>query len=109
MTRWWPAALGVCSLALLPSVGHGAELRGLASVVDVVPLGGAADGGDCAPPRPSGLDLAALLAWDLRLDCPDPAPPVAGYRVFYRWDGRTYSLVMDRHPGATLPVRVRLD
>lgn len=101
-------AAGLLSLAL-PALG--AEMRAMAPVVDVVPIGEAqGTGQDCRPPRPSGLDLAALLAWDLQLDCPASArQPASAYRVFYRWDGRTYSQVMDRHPGASVPVHVRLD
>jgi len=86
-----------------------AELRGEAPVVDVVPLSGSAGGRDCHPPRPQDGGLAELLAWDLRLDCTGAAPPVTGYRVFYRWDGHTYSRVMARPPGATVPVRVRVN
>lgn len=88
------------------------EMRVQGEVVDVVPLAGAAPAGpsvSCQPPRPgAGAGLAALLAWDLRVDCPAAAAPVAGYRVYYRWDGRTYSQVMRERPGATVPLRVRL-
>lgn len=89
-------------------VATAAELRGEARVVDVVPLSGGATERDCHPPRPHGGGLTELLAWDLRLDCAAAAPAVTGYRVFYRWDGHTYSRVMSRHPGATVPVRVRV-
>jgi len=84
------------------------ELRGEATVVDVVPLtGGTAR--DCQPPRPHGGGLTELLAWDLRVDCSAAGPAVTGYRVFYRWDGHTYSRVMAQPPGATVPVRVRVN
>lgn len=100
----------VAGLLSLTQPALGAEMRAMAPVVDVVPIGEAgATSQDCQPARPSGLDLGALLAWDLRLDCPAAARRQASYRVFYRWDGRTYSQVMDRHPGASVPVHVRLD
>ena len=34
---------------------------------------------------------------------------VTGYRVFYRWDDRVYSQVMASTPGATIPLKVRID
>jgi len=92
---WTPAALA-------------AEFRGEARVVEVVPLSGGTTDRDCHPPKPHGGGLTELLAWDLRLDCAAAAPAVAGYRVFYRWDGHTYSRVMSRPPGATVTVRVRV-
>jgi hypothetical protein len=85
-----------------------AELRGEARVVDVVALSGGAVERDCHPPKPRGGALTELLAWDLRVDCAAGAAAVTGYRVFYRWDGHTYSRVMSRHPGVTVPVRVRV-
>ena len=85
------------------------ELRGEARVVDVVPLAGSVTERDCHPPKPHGGGLAELLAWDLRLDCAAATPAVTGYRVYYRWDGHTYSRVMAQPPGATVPVRVRVN
>ncbi len=83
-----------------------------AAVVDVVPLGGGAAAGSdaCTVPRPApDAGLAELLAWDLRAGCPDVrAARPAGYRVFYRWDGRTYDLVTREPPGDTIPLRVRV-
>ncbi|MEQ8858021.1 MAG: hypothetical protein RIC56_05190 [Pseudomonadales bacterium] len=101
--------LAGAAILVLAGTAPGAELRARAPVVDVVPLGAPSSIPACEPPRPSGIDLAALLAWDLRLDCPAPAAVATGYRVFYRWDGRTYSRVMAEHPGDSVPVRVRLD
>ncbi|MBK81612.1 MAG: hypothetical protein CMQ43_11965 [Gammaproteobacteria bacterium] len=99
----------ICLFALLAAGLNGAavaaagagEIRAEAQVVDVVPVAG----GDCQPPKPpAGTGLADLLAWDLRLGCEAPA----AFRVFYRWDGRTFSRVMAERPGATVPVRVRV-
>jgi hypothetical protein len=86
-------------------------------VVDVVPLSGhhaALDPGpDCHLPKPArGADLIALLEWDLRVNCtanPGAPPAVSGYRVYYRWDGRTFSRVMREPPGDTISLRVRLE
>lgn len=62
---------------------------------------------DCRP-TPPAEDLVALLGWDLRAGCP-PGAAVAGYRVSYQWDGRTYQRVMDQPPrGDTVSLRVRL-
>ncbi len=84
-----------------------------AAVVDVVPLGGAAGAASkndgCSLPRPGPeAGLAELLAWDLRAGCAEVRTRPAGYRVYYRWDGRTYDLVMREPPGETIPLRVRV-
>lgn len=90
----------VLTLGLAGAVAAG-EMRAEAEVVDVVPVGD----GDCQPPKPAaGAGLADLLAWDLRLGCGTPR----GFRVFYRWDGRTFSRLMAERPGPTVPVRVRV-
>lgn len=100
--------LGLIGLLVLAPLTQAAEMQARAQVVDVVPLGDRAPG--CRPPRPAGGGLVELLAWDLRVACPPAHPTVAGgYRVFYRWDGRTYSRVMAQPPGPTIPLRVRLD
>lgn len=104
VSRWSAArvvvlALTTCGVAAA-AAGAG-EIRAEAEVVDVVPV----TTGDCQPARPvAGAGLADLLAWDLRLDCEAPA----AFRVFYRWDGRTFSRVMAERPGPTVPVRVRV-
>lgn len=92
-------ALGLAgTAAVAASTG---EIRAQAEVVDVVPV----RTGDCQPPRPDAdAGLADLLAWDLRLGCEAPA----AFRVFYRWDGRTFSRVMAERPGPTVPVRVQV-
>lgn len=102
------AAALVCAIAV-----EAGEMIVHGRVVDVEPLTTSASPDsrrDCQPPRPeAGAGLAALLAWDLRVDCPPaaPVPRVTGYRVYYQWDGRTYSRVMAERPGATIPLRVR--
>lgn len=105
-----------CVLALvtmLSAQAYAAEMRVHGEVVNVVPVTGAAPEGpspNCQPPRPqAGAGLVELLSWDLRVHCPPAAASVTGYRVFYRWDGHTYSRVMREPPGATVPLRVRLD
>lgn len=88
-----------------------AEMRAEAQVVEVVALGGdAAAQPACQPAKPAtDVGLTALLAWDLRVDCPASPPSASKYRVYYRWDGRTYSRDMPEPPGATIPLRVRLN
>lgn len=74
--------------------------------------GAASGAAGCATPRPPAeAGLAAVLAWDLRLGCAASrsAGAASGYRVTYRWDGRTYSRVMDHDPGDTVSLRVRID
>jgi hypothetical protein len=90
----------VLFLSLAGPAGAG-EIRADAEVVDVVPVAG----GECQPAKPAGdAGLADLLAWDLRLHC----EAATAFRVYYRWDGRTFSRVMSERPGSTVPVRVRI-
>lgn len=107
MTGWRAALIAVAGFgAAAPAAA--AEMLVQGEVIDVVPVsaGAAAVAGDCRPPRPRPEDgLVALLGWDLRADC--PAAPSA-YRVYYRWDGRTYSRLMSERPGETVPLRVRV-
>lgn len=86
------------------------------NVVKVVPITRAAaqpsDIAACARPKPAvSAGLGALLDWDLMNGC--TARPstkvVTGYRVFYRWDDRTYSRTMAKRPGATVPLLVTID
>jgi len=54
-------------------------------------------------------DLAALLAWDLDPACAaTQATRTVAYRVKYHWDGRSYVMMMDAHPGGKVPLRLRL-
>lgn len=102
------------ALAANVSPARGGEMIVQGQVVDVVPLsdsGNSAGRASCQPPKPgAGADLVALLAWDLRTECSGalPAARVSAYRVYYRWDGRTYSQVMSEPPGETVSLRVRV-
>jgi hypothetical protein len=92
------------------------EMRVEGDVVRVIPLTSSSvvmeRNGDCAPLKPVGdADLVALLAWDLRTDCHTHRREVEvqdGYRVYYRWDERVYSVVMSEKPGPTIPLRVNV-
>ena len=67
----------------------------------------------CSYPKPTAnSSLSALLAWDLLDDC--NAVPITdivttGYRVFYKWDDRTYSRTMAERPGETIPLLLTVD
>ena len=64
----------------------------------------------CFAPKP-GVEqgLAAQLAWDLKKHCVAQARTrTLGYRVSYRWDGRTYTQVMDEDPGKRVPLRLKI-
>ncbi len=115
MLAAWSAAL-----AALPVLAG--EIQVLGRIIDVVPIGapGRSPSGttSCEPQRPDArAGLAALLAWDLRAHCngrhaarPVGGDGVSGYRVYYRWDGRTYQHVVRRPPaGDTISLRVRVD
>jgi len=112
---WSFAAL--LMLAATPSASRtalAAEMVVQGEVVDVVPITGSARAGqvDCHPPKPApGAGLVELLQWDLRADCTADSArqDASGYRVYYRWDGRTYSQVMREPPGDTVSLRVRLE
>lgn len=104
LSPWSATMIALLTLGLAGSAAAAAgagEIRAEAEVVDVVPV----TTGGCQPVRPvAGAGLADLLAWDLRLDCEAPA----AFRVFYRWDDRTFSRVMAERPGRTVPVRVKV-
>ena len=105
--------LGALLLAALATSAGAAELEVFAPVVDVQPLGPALTALEACPARPAAsAGLTAMLAWDLGVSCTierRPAAGASGYRVFYRWDDRVYSRVMATAPGATVPLKVRLD
>lgn len=105
--------LSVVLWLCLAAAARAGELLVDAPVVNVVPLGDEGPMEDsavaCAPARPApGAGLVALLEWDLRAHCPDAAGRVTGYRVYYRWDGRTYDRVVAEPPGETVALRVRV-
>lgn len=65
---------------------------------------------DC-PPKPEGT-IGTLLRWDLGLSCERhliASDEVAGYRVVYRWDNRVHERVMDRDPGESVALRLKID
>jgi hypothetical protein len=103
----------LATLTLSPWI-QAAEMVVQGEVVDVVPItdSARATSGDCHPRKPpADAGLVELLEWDLRTTC-DAEPSsarISGYRVYYRWDGRTYSRVMPEPPGETVSLRVRLD
>lgn len=95
----------VIAAAIVSSAAGAEEFIERADVVRVEPILSEVGGRRCNAPIPKSDDLMTLLRWDL---CEDPAAREAtAYRVFYRWDDRTYSRVMNRQPGPTVPIRVR--
>jgi len=113
--------LAVWSAAVAPVQVLAGEMQVQGRIIDVVPIGqpqaGPSGALACEPQRPDPrADLAALLAWDLRTNChgrsarPAGVAGVSGYRVYYRWDGRTYQHVVRQPPaGDTISLRVRVD
>ncbi len=100
-------------LLLLPAAGHAEVVERIVwgDVVNVEPVveqHNVAPSPDCPINRPETLELAELLAWDLRRDCLHRSTSkIRGYRVDYRWDGRTYSRLMDESPGKRIPLLVK--
>jgi len=107
--RWALLWLPVCLAACLNA--HAGELRVEAPVVNIEPIAGPERLVENCPEKPEA-GLTATLRWDLGVSCSTTriaSEQVSGYRVFYRWDNRVYSQVMDHNPGATVPLRVSLD
>ncbi|NIP13221.1 MAG: hypothetical protein GWM88_00155 [Pseudomonadales bacterium] len=110
--RRWSFAV----LIVLSASASAREILVEGDVVRVIPLTASSvvveRDGDCAPVKPAGqADLVALLAWDLRADCLTRRREVQvqdGYRVYYRWDERVYSVVMSERPGPTIPLRINV-
>ena len=110
----WARGWAVGMLMIFSAGSAAREMRVEGEVVRVIPLNTTTvvveRDGDCAPAKPAGqADLVALLAWDLRADCFTHRREVEvedGYRVYYRWDERVYSVVMSERPGPTIPLRV---
>jgi uncharacterized protein YcfJ len=91
--------------------GYAGELRVEAPVVNVETIAGPERLVEVCPEKPSA-GLSATLRWDLGISCATKriaSEQISGYRVFYRWDNRVYSQVMDRNPGTTIPLSVSLD
>ena len=115
-TRPTATVLSIClALGLLTTgnAAHAGELRVQAPVIDVKPLTEPAMAIEHCDGKPSPTaTLAETLAWDLGVNCHTEyveSTTVTGYRVFYRWDDRVYSQVMSSAPGATVPLKVRLN
>ena len=98
--------------ALTVGAAQAGELRVNAPVVDVEPITGPVREVEYCDDKPTDAALSALLAWDLGLNCRVErieSQEVTGYRVFYRWDDRVYSQIMASAPGATVPLKVRIE
>ncbi len=66
----------------------------------------------CNYPKPTANSgLSALIGWDLLHGCDSTTSTdvVTGYRVFYKWDNRTYTRTMIERPGATIPLLLTVD
>lgn len=84
-----------------------------AQVTQVEPLVESADvtpSADCLQPPPDrSQGLVALLRWDLRAECVAKRDTrTTGYRVEYRWDGRTYSRLMRERPGSEVRLLLKI-
>jgi hypothetical protein len=88
------------------------ELRVQAPVVDVQPISAPPTRIEHCDDKPLNGSLAQTMAWDLGLNCREEvldSGAITGYRVFYRWDDRVYSQVMGAAPGATVPLKIRIN
>ncbi len=113
MTTEHRTALALLLVALLTSsLASAGELRVQAPVVDVETISAPPTRIEHCDDKPLNGSLAQTLAWDLGLNCREEvldSGAITGYRVFYRWDDRVYSQVMAAAPGATIPLRIRID
>jgi hypothetical protein len=107
-----PLAAAACLLMLTTTPAAAGELRVQAPVVDVEAISAPPVRVEHCDDRPVNASLSRILAWDLGLNCRTElvaSEAITGYRVFYRWDDRVYSQVMASRPGATIPLKVRID
>ena len=107
--RWAILSLPLFLAACLTS--QAGELRVEAPVVNVETIAGPERLVEACPEKPAA-GLTATLRWDLGISCTTrrvASEQISGYRVFYRWDNRVYSQVMDHNPGSSVPLRVSLD
>lgn len=105
-------ALGTVIAFLAGAEVSAGELRVQAPVVEVEPISAPPTRIEHCDDKPMNGTLAQTLAWDLGLNCREEvlkSGAITGYRVFYRWDDRVYSRVMAAAPGATIPLKVRID
>lgn len=112
MNKRTAPALLFLTAVLVSSLSAAGELRVRAEVVDVEPISAPPTRIERCDDKPVNGSLAQTLAWDLGLNCREEVQDsgaITGYRVFYRWDDRVYSQVMASAPGATIPLKVRID
>ena len=98
-------------LMLISAQAGAGEILVDAPVVNVETMTGPDRIVQVCPEKPAD-GLTETLRWDLGVSCTSeriPATEISGYRVFYRWDNRVYSQVMDRRPGKTIALSVSLD
>jgi len=103
-------ALAIITL-VAASLAQADEIRVSAPVVNVEPIASPDRVVETCPAKPAN-GLGATLRWDLGISCSThrvPSDEITGYRVFYRWDNRVYSQVMDSNPGAHIALKVSLD
>lgn len=95
----------------LSSYAFAAEIHVQAPVVNVEPITGPGEEIEECPPKPDN-GLAATLGWDLGLTCTTrtiESDRVDAYRVFYRWDDRVYSQVMQDRPGSSIALTLKIN
>ena len=107
MKRTWFPTVVLFTLLVSAPTTRAVEFVERAEVIRVEPIGGAPVSKRCVAPKPRTTDLVSLLRWDLCTEPVESRP--SAYRVYYRWDGRTYDRVMKREPGPTVPIKIRLD
>lgn len=100
-----------CLLPALGSSAVAAEIQVQAPVVNVEPIPGPSRQIEECPPKPAN-GLAATLGWDLGLSCTSrtlASDRIDAYRVFYRWDDRVHSQIMDSNPGSSVALTLKLN
>ena len=108
MKSWLFVALCFAPLSVAAETVERVVWGDVVNVEPVVEARNVAPPPDCSNAGPASADLLALLAWDLRRDCVRRSSSrISGYRVEYRWDGRTYSRLMDAAPGKRVPLLVK--
>ncbi|MDZ7684840.1 MAG: hypothetical protein U5O39_07375 [Gammaproteobacteria bacterium] len=88
-----------------------AEFYTHAQVIRTEPIEADSETVICRTGSPRADDLIATLAWDLctgDFASIETTTRINGYRVYYKWNDREMSRVVDAPPGPRLPIRVRL-
>ena len=107
------SSLLIFCVALLPMLATANERVVWGKVTDVEPVRETStikptDACEVAKPTPS-QGLVELLSWDLQAQCAyRETSRITAYRVKYRWDGRTYTQTVDKHPGKRIPLLLKL-